>query len=271
MTDGVLLKEVQNDFLLTNYSCILIDEAHERSVATDVLIGLLSRIVPIRCKRNDPLRLVIMSATMRIDEFINNRHLFKLKPKVINIDARQYPVTIHFNKQTPKDYVEEAFKKVCKIHRQLPSGGILVFVTGQQEVQTLCHRLRKKFPMKIEENKSQIKKKKKIKEKKKLDVIDEEELEHLQSDAEEDEEQKEGSLVDDDEDEDESECSEPLYVLPLYAILPSEKQARVFEPPPAGTRLCVVATNVAETSITISNVKYIVDSGKVNSFVFFFR
>lgn len=265
MTDGVLLKEVQNDFLLTNYSCILIDEAHERSVATDVLIGLLSRIVPIRCKRNDPLRLVIMSATMRIDEFINNRHLFKLKPKVINIDARQYPVTIHFNKQTPKDYVEEAFKKVCKIHRQLPSGGILVFVTGQQEVQTLCHRLRKKFPMKIEENKSQIKKKKKIKEKKKLDVIDEEELEHLQSDAEEDEEQKEGSLVDDDEDEDESECSEPLYVLPLYAILPSEKQARVFEPPPAGTRLCVVATNVAETSITISNVKYIVDSGKTKT------
>jgi ATP-dependent RNA helicase DHX37/DHR1 len=147
MTDGVLLKEVQNDFLLTKYSCILIDEAHERSVATDVLIGLLSRIVPIRCRRNDPLRLVIMSATMRIEEFINNRHLFKLKPKIINIDARQYPVTIHFNKQTPKNYLEEVYKKVCKIHRKLPSGGLLVFVTGQQEVQTLCQRLRKKFPM----------------------------------------------------------------------------------------------------------------------------
>ncbi|CAF4951324.1 unnamed protein product, partial [Rotaria magnacalcarata] len=150
MTDGVLLKEVQNDFLLTKYSCILIDEAHERSVATDVLIGLLSRIVPIRCRRNDPLRLVIMSATMRIEEFVSNRHLFKLKPKIINIDARQFPVTIHFNKQTPKNYINEAFKKVCKIHRQLPSGGILVFVTGQQEVQTLCHQLRKKFPMKTQ-------------------------------------------------------------------------------------------------------------------------
>ncbi|CAF4503188.1 unnamed protein product, partial [Rotaria sp. Silwood2] len=147
MTDGVLLKEVQNDFLLTNYSCILIDEAHERSVATDVLIGLLSRIVPIRCRRNDPLRLVIMSATMRIEEFINNRHLFKLKPKIINIDARQYPVTQHFNKHTPKNYINEVYKKVCKIHRQLPSGGILVFLTGQQEVKTLCHQLRKKFPM----------------------------------------------------------------------------------------------------------------------------
>jgi ATP-dependent RNA helicase DHX37/DHR1 len=112
MTDGVLLKEVQNDFLLSQYSCIIIDEAHERSVATDVLIGLLSRIVPIRCRRQDPLRLVIMSATMRIDEFIENRHLFKLKPKIINIDVRQYPVTIHFNKQTPTNYVDEAYKKV---------------------------------------------------------------------------------------------------------------------------------------------------------------
>ena len=152
MTDGVLLKEVQNDFLLTKYSCILIDEAHERSVATDVLIGLLSRIVPIRCRRNDPLRLVIMSATMRIDEFINNRHLFKLQPKIIRIDARQYPVTVHFNKQTPKSYLEEAFKKVSKIHRQLPPGGILVFVTGQQEVRSLSHQLRKKFPMQISDD-----------------------------------------------------------------------------------------------------------------------
>lgn len=112
MTDGVLLKEIQNDFLLSRYSCILIDEAHERSVATDVLIGLLSRIVPIRCRRNDPLRLIIMSATMRIEEFVENRHLFKLKPKIININVRQFPVTIHFGKQTPKNYLNEAYKKV---------------------------------------------------------------------------------------------------------------------------------------------------------------
>ncbi|CAF3153468.1 unnamed protein product [Rotaria socialis] len=283
MTDGVLLKEVQNDFLLTKYSCILIDEAHERSVATDVLIGLLSRIVPIRCRRNDPLRLVIMSATMRIEEFVSNRHLFKLKPKIINIDARQFPVTIHFNKKTPKNYINEAFKKVCKIHRQLPSGGILVFVTGQQEVQTLCHQLRKKFPMTTQtedDDEPQFKTKKFRKEKKTtndnktpLDIIDEEELEHLQSDIDEDEEkeqeeEEECAITSDLDDEDTNVKGisfEPLYVLPIYAILSSEKQARVFEPPPPGTRLCVVATNVAETSITISNVKYIVDCGKVKT------
>ncbi|CAF1367453.1 unnamed protein product [Rotaria sordida] len=303
MTDGVLLKEIQNDFLLTNYSCILIDEAHERSIATDVLIGLLSRIVPIRCRRNDPLRLVIMSATMRIEEFINNKYLFKLKPKIINIDARQYPVTIHFNKQTPKNYINEAYKKICKIHRQLPSGGILIFVTGQQEVKTLCYQLKKKFPIKIQtENDGKIcfeyisneyyiplgiclnephfkskKSKKKIQtktivDKSSLDIIDDEELEHLQSDIEEDEEKdKECSITSDLDDDDNADINvkeisiEPLYVLPLYAILSSEKQARVFEPPPPGTRLCVVATNVAETSITISSVKYIVDCGKVKT------
>ncbi|CAF3861619.1 unnamed protein product [Rotaria sordida] len=303
MTDGVLLKEIQNDFLLTNYSCILIDEAHERSIATDVLIGLLSRIVPIRCRRNDPLRLVIMSATMRIEEFINNKYLFKLKPKIINIDARQYPVTIHFNKQTPKNYINEAYKKICKIHRQLPSGGILIFVTGQQEVKTLCYQLKKKFPIKIQtENDGKIcfeyisneyyiplgiclnephfkskKSKKKIQtktivDKSSLDIIDDEELEHLQSDIEEDEEKdKECSITSDLDDDDDADINvkeisiEPLYVLPLYAILSSEKQARVFKPPPPGTRLCVVATNVAETSITISSVKYIVDCGKVKT------
>ncbi|CAF4786382.1 unnamed protein product, partial [Rotaria socialis] len=106
-----------------------------------------------------------------------------------------------------------------------------------------------------------------------LDIIDEEELEHLQSDIDEDEEkeqeqEEECTITSDLDDEDTNVKGisfEPLYVLPIYAILSSEKQARVFEPPPPGTRLCVVATNVAETSITISNVKYIVDCGKVKT------
>nr|KAG5695492.1 hypothetical protein BaRGS_011334 [Batillaria attramentaria] len=156
MTDGVLLKEVQQylhlvvllfqDFLLLKYSTIIVDEAHERSVYTDILIGLLSRIVPLRAKKGKPLKLIIMSATLRVEDFTENSHLFRVKPPVIKVDSRQYPVTIHFNRRTPDDYLTEAYRKTCKIHQQLAEGGILVFVTGQQEVQTLCRKLKKAFP-----------------------------------------------------------------------------------------------------------------------------
>ena len=146
MTDGVLLREVEKDFLLSKYSVIILDEAHERSVFTDILIGLLSRIVPLRHKKNDPLKLVIMSATLRVEDFTQNSRLFKSVPPVINVESRQFPVTIHFNKHTKEDYMGEAYKKVCKVHRQLPDGGILVFVTGQAEVNQLVNKLRKTFP-----------------------------------------------------------------------------------------------------------------------------
>ena len=131
MTDGVLLREVEKDFLLSKYSVIIIDEAHERSVFTDILIGLLSRIVPLRHKKGNPLKLVIMSATLRVGDFTENIRLFKTPPPVVNVESRQFPVTVHFNKTTREDYLGEAFRKVCKIHRELPEGGILVFLTGQ--------------------------------------------------------------------------------------------------------------------------------------------
>jgi len=126
MTDGVLLKEVQTDFLLTKYSAIIIDEAHERSVYTDILIGLLSRIVPLRnrpqkdAKNNNPLKLIIMSATLRVEDFTENKRLFKHLPPVIKVESRQYQVSIHFNKHTYDDYLAEAYRKVCKIHAKLP-------------------------------------------------------------------------------------------------------------------------------------------------------
>lgn len=315
MTDGVLLKEIQYDFMLSKYSVIIIDEAHERSVYTDILIGLLSRIVPLRSKKGNPLKLIVMSATLRVEDFTENRRLFKDIPPQIKVDSRQYQVSVHFNKHTYEDYMSEAYRKVCKIHRRLPEGGILIFVTGQQEVHTLCSKLKKTFPYDPEKMR-QIEAATQSEDKKDqegakpeakvnldkyfnynkirfIDVIDEffaisystlpldEELDMLDTEDKNDGIDEDGNLssTDDEGDEekpdplksvktDQNESKiygdeKPLYILPLYSLLSSDKQARVFDQVPAGCRLCVVATNVAETSLTIPNIKYVVDTGKV--------
>ncbi|KZC11400.1 putative ATP-dependent RNA helicase kurz [Dufourea novaeangliae] len=305
MTDGVLLKEIQTDFLLKKYSVIILDEAHERSVYTDILIGLLSRIVPLRSKRNNPLKLVVMSATLRVEEFVENKRLFKIKPPVIAVETRQFPVTIHFNRRTSSNYVANALRKAIKIHTRLPDG-------GQQEVNLVVRRLRKAFP--IKKKKKQVQKKiettqdtansdekdkdtetksdcddsdddfrckeairyNKLRQKKQIQLptinLDEYVRAKYADDTHEDligGEENEEIHLDEDEDEDDDVIdlklcanAQPLWVLPLYSLLPSHKQARVFEPPPEGCRLCVVSTNVAETSLTIPNIKYVVDSGR---------
>jgi len=205
MTDGILMKEIESDFLLKNYSALIIDEAHERSVNTDVLLGLLSRIVPLRQKLvsqgalEEELKVVIMSATLRVEEFVENKALFPFqKPPVINIEARQFPVTVHFSKTTDSsNYLNKALRKTIKIHRQLPEGGILVFLTGKKEVIQLTQELKQVIP--------------------------------------------------------------EAKVLGLYSQLSKEKQLKVFEP--TQKRLIVVSTNVAETSLTIPQIKYVVDTG----------
>lgn len=311
MTDGVLLKEIETDFLLSKYSVIILDEAHERSVYTDILVGLLSRIVPLRHKRGQPLKLIIMSATLRVSDFTENERLFKVPPPLLKVEARQFPVTIHFQKRTPDDYVAEAYRKTLKIHNQLPEGGILVFVTGQQEVNQLVRKLRRTFPYHPPKGKEHGKETKEPPSEtaaasKEADVEPEDpkELEfdmkrtirnlrkskkkflaqitlpkinlddyklpgddteadmHEQQDEEE---QEELELEDDDADDDANPISgsrRPLWVLPLYSLLSSEKQNRIFQPVPEGCRLCVVSTNVAETSLTIPHIKYVVDSGR---------
>lgn len=315
MTDGVLLKEVECDFLLNKYSVIILDEAHERSAYTDILIGLLSRIVQLRNKKGSPLKLVIMSATLRVEDFTKNAKLFKEPPPVINVESRQFPVTVHFNKVTAEDYVREALIKTTKIHTKLPEGGILVFLTGQQEVRYLVRKLRKLFPytpkssnnkpekQQVEKNENEphysdeeeedekeldmifnIRKAIKHKKKSKKKLVSQMTLPKINLDDfqmpgddteadfnEFDEHEDDVDDLDDEKDEtdvrltqmmSESNNSQPLWVLPLYSLLPTHKQARVFEPPPENTRLCVVATNVAETSLTIPNIKYVVDSGR---------
>uniref|UniRef100_A0A3Q4BCM2 RNA helicase n=1 Tax=Mola mola TaxID=94237 RepID=A0A3Q4BCM2_MOLML len=280
MTDGVLLKEIQKDFLLKRYSAIIIDEAHERSVYTDILIGLLSRIVPLRNKKGMPMKLLVMSATLCVEDFTDNIKLFRVPPPVIKVDARQYPVTIHFNKRTPlEDYTGEVFHKTCKIHRMLPPGGILVFLTGQAEVHSLCRRLRKAFPFRkgstTTDSSESMRRFKKAKQKKAVSLprIDLDNYSALPVDeGDEDreagigDEEDEGSDLENEDDPtitEKADPSIPLFVLPLYSLLAPEKQAKVFRPPPPGTRLCVVATNVAETSLTIPGIKYVVDCGRV--------
>ena len=163
MTDGILLKEIETDFLLRHYSVIIIDEAHERSLNSDILVSLLTRIAHARCElaykerkqhtagqtatfQYYPLRLVVMSATLRVEDFQNNERLFpkamSRKPNCIKVAARQFPVTTHYSKVTKKDYAEAAFKKVKKIHQELPTGDILVFLTGKKEIKYLCQRLK---------------------------------------------------------------------------------------------------------------------------------
>ncbi len=95
-----------------------------------------------------------MSATLRVSDFAENRALFPSPPPIINVAARQHPVTVHFSRRTSSDYVNEAIRKVGKIHTRLPSGGILVFLTGQNEINGVCRRLEEMFGKKAHSNRN---------------------------------------------------------------------------------------------------------------------
>lgn len=159
MTDGILLREMQHDFLCSRYSVFILDEAHERSVNCDILLGLLSRAVALRRDRFNkgvgelgPLRLVIMSATLRLSDFTENRHLFPVPPPVIDIPARTYPVTLHFARITPTaNRIHRVAAKAVEIHRKLPAGSILVFMSGRGEVHAVCSAISNRLQHAIDE------------------------------------------------------------------------------------------------------------------------
>ncbi|EDQ89830.1 uncharacterized protein MONBRDRAFT_18918 [Monosiga brevicollis MX1] len=284
MTDGVLQKEIESDFALRRYTAVVIDEAHERSMHTDVLIGLLSRNNVPESRRTPPLKLIIMSATLRVEDFVKNQRLFPtMTLPVIHVDARQYPVTVHFAKHTlvDSDPTAAVVKKVSQVHRRLPAGGILVFMTGQSEILDVCRRLREAFPSRSTPAKVASPKV----EAETVEVKDVDTEVEFSGALPGDEDASEGEEEDMDEDESVGRershdgakpgafsvtegAAEPLYVLPLYAALPAKMQAKVFAPPPPGHRLCVVATNVAETSLTIPNMRYVVDTGLVKDLLF---
>lgn len=281
MTDGVLLREMADDFSLKRYSAIIIDEAHERTVNTDILISLMSRCVKARAqlakekpKSYTPLKLIIMSATLRVSDFRENSRLFNEPPPLVQAEGRQFDVTTHWSRKTYPDFVEEAFKKVSRGHRQLPPGGILVFLTGQNEIRMLMKRLKQKFAA----TESLMENNVRVRVSATDMVVEPEDMENLDTndhthDADlTDEEELESDVDIEGLDDPESEFKiegevagelMKIHVLPLYSQLPSKEQLKVFEPPPEGSRLIVLATNVAETSLTIPGIRYVFDSGRV--------
>ncbi|XP_060560952.1 ATP-dependent RNA helicase DHX15 homolog [Ruditapes philippinarum] len=205
MTDGMLLREAMSDPFLENYGVVIIDEAHERSMATDILMGLLKEVA----KQRHDLKIIIMSATLNAGKF----QIYFDNAPLMSVPGRTYPVEIYYTPEPERDYLEAAIRTVIQIHMcEEIEGDIILFLTGQEEIDEACKRIQR-------------------------------EVDTLGPDV--------GKI----------KC------VPLYSTLPQHLQQRIFEPPPPNKangaigRKVVVSTNIAETSLTIDGVVFVIDSG----------